>query len=91
METDVYDMFLGPRKFYETRIDDILMIFDVRGFGNRAKVEIWKFFVCFQNTHCVFLEKTEVSCVVRRHNRGIRGIPGHPGGFWVFLGENDDL
>ena len=85
METDVYEMFLGLRKFYETRIDDILMIFDVRGFGNRAKVEIWKFFVCFQNTHCVFLEKTEVSCVVRRHNRGIRGIPGDPGGVLGFF------
>ncbi len=45
METDAYDMFLGPRKFDEARIDDISMIFDVRGFGNRAKVELWKFWV----------------------------------------------
>ena len=79
METDVYDMFLGPRKFYETRIDDILMIFDVRGFGNRAKVELWKFFVCFsEHTLCVSRKDTSLLCC-EKTQQGIGGIPGEPG------------
>ena len=57
---DILDIFTTFTDF-----DDISTIFNVRGLGDRAKVEIWKFFVCFQNTHGVCLEKTQVSCVVR--------------------------